>query len=271
MKSFITNIESAIETEPNEVSSPLLPPTEAPTRLPSTESEFSWIRKTVLEQLQLLKDDIRDADDKIDESLENCLGKNQGSEKFVLVFESFLDNKSILDCIINLGWKPIIVRNQRSLPSLKTDAVKEGMEAGKKQQKSQEKEAVKQILVSEISSYLHKCHSVIICSDSITKTGGVLGGSGSLMLSMMARRRRVPVIVISRNYCLNDRVLLTQKTLTTDINPSQHFKISHDDFSLYITKNEDFIESKYIDLMITQRGCWMVDEISHVQDRYWRY
>ena len=74
--------------------------------------------------------------------------------------------------------------------------------------------------MSEISSYLHKCHSVIISSDSMTKTGGVLSGSGSLMLSLMARRRKVPVIVISRNYCLSDRVLLSQKTLTTGMNPS---------------------------------------------------
>ena len=51
MKSFITNIESAIELEPIESSSPLLSPNEPPTRLPSTESEFSWIRKTVLEEL----------------------------------------------------------------------------------------------------------------------------------------------------------------------------------------------------------------------------
>ncbi len=66
MKSFITNIEATIETESLEGSSPQLPPLEAPTRLPSTESEFSWIRKTVLEELELLKDDIQDADDKID-------------------------------------------------------------------------------------------------------------------------------------------------------------------------------------------------------------
>lgn len=43
----------------------------------------------------------------------------------------------MLDRIINLGCNPIIVRNQRRLPSLKTDAVKEGVEAGKKQQKGQ--------------------------------------------------------------------------------------------------------------------------------------
>jgi hypothetical protein len=43
----------------------------------------------------------------------------------------------MIDRIINLGWNPIIVRNQRRLPSLKTEAVKEGNETGKKHQKVQ--------------------------------------------------------------------------------------------------------------------------------------
>lgn len=59
---------------------------EPPTRLPSTDSEFSWIRKTVLEELELLKDDILDADDKIDGYVEQALGKNLGEKRFVLVF-----------------------------------------------------------------------------------------------------------------------------------------------------------------------------------------
>ena len=125
--------------------------------------------------------------------------------------------------------------------------------------------------MSEISSYMHKCHSVLVCSDTVTKTGGVLGVSGSLMLCLMARRRQIPVIMVSRNYCLNDRILLSQKSLVASINPTDFFKIDHNDFGLYITKEEDFIETKYIDLMITERGCWMIDNISQVQDQYWRY
>ncbi len=100
-----------------EVLSPELVPSEPLTRAPSTESEFSWIRKTVLEELELLKDDIRDADDTIDTYIEQCLGKNVGTEKFVLLFESFLDNKFIIQKIISLGWIPIIVRNQKKPPS----------------------------------------------------------------------------------------------------------------------------------------------------------
>jgi translation initiation factor 2B subunit (eIF-2B alpha/beta/delta family) len=118
---------------------------------------------------------------------------------------------------------------------------------------------------------LYKCHSVLICADTITKTGGVLSGSGSLMMCMMARRKKIPVIVVSRNYCLSDTILLNQKSLTTSINSSDFFKIDHNDFGLYITKNEDYIEGKYIDLMISERGCWMIDDISYVQDQYWRY
>lgn len=91
------------------------------------------------------------------------------------------------------------------------------------------------------------------------------------MLCMMARRKRIPVIAVSRNYCLSDNIYLNQKGLTTSINATDYFKINHSDFGLYITKEEDYVKSKYIDLMITERGCWMVDDISQVQDQYWRY
>lgn len=184
-----------------------------------------------------------------------------------------MDNKFIIDKIGALGWLPIIVRNQKKPPSnCGKEAGKEAPEGGKKQQQPKEqKEEVKEILISEISSYLHRCQSIIISSDCITKTGGVLSGSGSLMMCLMGRRRRVPVIVVSRNYCLGDRTLLSQKSLTASINASEFFKISHDDFGLYVTKDEDLIEGKYIDLMVTERGCWMVEDIFQVQDQYWRY
>lgn len=71
------------------------------------------------------------------------------------------------------------------------------------------------------------------------------------MLCLMARRRNIPVIIVTRNYCLSDKVLLSQKSLTTAINPSSFFKIDHNDFGLYITKDEDYIEGKYIDMIIT--------------------
>jgi hypothetical protein len=63
------------------------------------------------------------------------LGKNLVSDrKFVLVFESFTNNKSIIEKIINLGWIPIIVRNQKKPPSAARQEAG-GQEAGKKQQK----------------------------------------------------------------------------------------------------------------------------------------
>ncbi len=201
------------------------------------------------------------------------MGKNFGEQRYVLIFESFLDNKFIIEKIRALGWVPIVVRNQKKPPSdCGKDAGKDAPEGGKKQQQPKEqKEEVKEIMINEVSSYLHRCQSIIISSDCITKTGGVLSTSGSLMLCLMGRRRRIPVITVSRNYCLGDRIFLSQKSLTSGINPSEYFKIDHNDFSVYITKNEDFVEAKYIDLMITERGCWMVDDISQIQDQYWSY
>jgi hypothetical protein len=59
--------------------------------------------------------------------------------------ESFLDNNSIIDKVINLGWVPMIVRNQKKPPSaVRIEATREGAEGGKKQQtKLPEKESTK--------------------------------------------------------------------------------------------------------------------------------
>lgn len=118
MKSFIINIQSTIDSQILESGcSELLEDKlaeEPPTRCPSTETEYSWIRKTVLEELDLLKDDIQDADDRIDTFIQQCIGKNIGDQRFILIFESFLNNQSIYEKIIKLGWIPIIVRNQKN-------------------------------------------------------------------------------------------------------------------------------------------------------------
>jgi hypothetical protein len=63
------------------------------------------------------------------------LGKNLGEQRYVLMFESFLDNKFIIEKIRALGWVPIIVRNQKKPPSKCGKDGKDGLEGGKKQQK----------------------------------------------------------------------------------------------------------------------------------------
>ena len=55
---------------------------------------------------------------------------------------------------------------------------------------------------------MHKCHSLLISGDSITKTGGIISLSGALLLAIYAKKQKVPVICISRNYCLSDKVML---------------------------------------------------------------
>lgn len=67
-----------------------------------------------------------------------------GLQKYVLIFESFLNNKSIIEKIIILGWIPIIVRNQKKPGACcKPEKGKEAAEGGKKQQQTEEKEEVK--------------------------------------------------------------------------------------------------------------------------------
>jgi translation initiation factor 2B subunit (eIF-2B alpha/beta/delta family) len=116
------------------------------------------------------------------------------------------------------------------------------------------------------------------------------------MLALQAKKHRIPVIAISRNYCLSDKILLSQKSLRNTVNPLDYFNfasnntaaynsstssnennfnfnlnISPDDFGVYITKDVDFIEGKYLSMFVTEKGNWMVDDIVSVQDQYWKY
>ena len=77
------------------------------------------------------------------------------------------------------------------------------------------------------------------------------------MLAIMFYRRKVPVIGLSRNYCLSDKIILSQKALVNSVNPLEFFNIKFDDFGTYITKNYDYIDPKYVNLIITERGGWL--------------
>lgn len=87
----------------------------------------------------------------------------------------------------------------------------------------------------------------------------------------MCYHRKVPVIGLSRNYCLSDKIILSQRALVNSVNPLEFFDIKFDDFGTYITKNYDYVDAKYVSLIVTERGSWVREEIDKVQEEYWSY
>jgi translation initiation factor 2B subunit (eIF-2B alpha/beta/delta family) len=61
------------------------------------------------------------------------------------------------------------------------------------------------------------------------------------MLSVLARRHKKPIITVSREYCLSDQLLLSQRSLTLSQNPSKRFEVDFNDFDVYICKDYDYL------------------------------
>jgi translation initiation factor 2B subunit (eIF-2B alpha/beta/delta family) len=54
---------------------------------------------------------------------------------------------------------------------------------------------------------------LIISTDAVLRNGGILSKSGSLMLAIIAHQLNIPVLAISRSYCLTEQVFLNQESL----------------------------------------------------------
>jgi translation initiation factor 2B subunit (eIF-2B alpha/beta/delta family) len=57
---------------------------------------------------------------------------------------------------------------------------------------------------------LRQARFLVISADAILRNGGLLCRSGGLMLAVAAKELGVPVVAVSRNYCLWDHVISSQ-------------------------------------------------------------
>jgi translation initiation factor 2B subunit (eIF-2B alpha/beta/delta family) len=61
-----------------------------------------------------------------------------------------------------------------------------------------------EVLLTDAAKMLKQARILIISADAVLRNGGILSKSGSLMLAIIARQLGVPVLAISRSYCLSD-------------------------------------------------------------------
>lgn len=59
-----------------------------------------------------------------------------------------------------------------------------------------------EISFEEGAKALRKARFLIISADAILRNGGIISSSGSLLLATAAKELGVPVLAITRNYCL---------------------------------------------------------------------
>lgn len=74
----------------------------------------------------------------------------------------------------------------------------------------QVKEKERYVDLKDASRHVKKADLVIISGESILKDGGILSNSGSLMVAISAHTAHIPVIALSRAYCLSDLTLAGQ-------------------------------------------------------------
>ena len=70
-----------------------------------------------------------------------------------------------------------------------------------------------QITFEEAAKALRKARFLVLSADAVLRNGGLIGSSGALLLAVAAKELGVPVLAISRNYCLWEHVISTQESL----------------------------------------------------------
>lgn len=60
---------------------------------------------------------------------------------------------------------------------------------------------------------MRKARFLVISADAILRNGGIISSSGTLLLAIAAKELGVPVLAITRNYCLWEHVISTQESL----------------------------------------------------------
>lgn len=72
------------------------------------------------------------------------------------------------------------------------------------------------VSIKDATRVIKNSRLLIISADAVLRNGGILSKNGSLMLAIIAKQLGVPVLAISRSYCLSEQILLNQESLVHD-------------------------------------------------------
>ena len=60
---------------------------------------------------------------------------------------------------------------------------------------------------------IRKCKGVVLSADEILLNGGIISGSGALMVAAAAQKYKVPIMALGRGFSLTERTIIKQSVL----------------------------------------------------------
>lgn len=72
------------------------------------------------------------------------------------------------------------------------------------------------ILLTDAARVIKQARILILSADAVLRNGGILSKSGALMLAIIAHQLSIPVLAVSRSYCLSEQILINQESLIHD-------------------------------------------------------
>lgn len=199
-----------------------------------------WIRDLLVEEIKSLKEDLRLDETVVLEELQRIFTK--GCK--VLFFDSYLSNIKIMEKLAETGVDVVVV-------TIASQEDKEG--EGTKGKNNSNK--LEYIDLTEAGTYVRKCQGVVLSADSILLNGGILSGSGALMIAAAAKKQRVPIMALGRGFSLCEKSLIQQKGLLENENPLEYFPFTESSArKVLIGKRHDYIESGLLTRIVCELG-----------------
>ena len=111
---------------------------------------------------------------------------------------------------------------------------------------------------------------LILSADAVLKNGGLLCQSGGLMLAVAAKELGVPVVAVSRSYCLSEKVMCGQSSLVWSSSGKSWFKDEEEtNFRVCIGKQYEYVSPELVSGLISENRKWENESIAEIFEEYY--
>jgi methylthioribose-1-phosphate isomerase len=195
-----------------------------------------------------MKEDIREADELTSDILRKKLERMSppGKDLPIMVFvDSFLTNEKIIASLQGYQLNNVVTGASEAKPN--------------------------EIQLFDAARVLRQSRLLIISADAVLRNGGVLGKSGSLMLTVLAHQLGVPVLAVSRSYCLSEQLFLNQESLVHEQSSRGLFDGEDEaNFRVQVCKRYDYIEPRLVSGVVGERKGWESQNIIEIFEDYYQ-
>ena len=205
----------------------------------------TWTKKTLIECVVELKEDIREADEGTLSCLSHKLARNKTikvKKEWCLFMDSFLTNMEAVQSLEGYNVLKVVSKPCKSR---------------------------QEVSVLESASYLRDSSLLLLSADAILRNGGILCASGGLMLAIAAKELGVPVLAVSRSYCLWEHIICGQESLTCSQNGRAYFE-DEEGFRVCIGKQYDYVGPELIKELLGEGADWENRTIVEIFEDYYQ-